>query len=145
MVINESKRKLGRRRILKALFAFIAGVVAWPLARYLSSSSSPEPMGKDIELSVDPEKESAGKDSFIVMFNGRPVLVIKTDDAWSAFDGICTHMGCPLHYDDDTGNISCACHEGQYDLAGRVVSGPPPKALKVYRVERREGSLVIHY
>jgi Rieske Fe-S protein len=29
----------------------------------------------------------------------------------------------------------CPCHNGRFDLAGNVISGPPPAPLEVYQVD----------
>ena len=43
----------------------------------------------------------------------------------------CTHLGCPVTWRSATSKYHCACHGGQFDEAGRVVAGPPPRALDV--------------
>jgi len=37
----------------------------------------------------------------------------------------CTHEGCTVRYKADESIIWCACHNGRFDLDGRVLSGPP--------------------
>ena len=46
---------------------------------------------------------------------------------------------------EDLRQIWCACHNGLYDLAGRNVSGPPPRPLEVFEVHdiRQAVSLVV--
>jgi cytochrome b6-f complex iron-sulfur subunit len=50
---------------------------------------------------------------------------------------VCTHLECTVQYKIDTAQLWCACHNGLYDLSGRVVSGPPPRALDVFTVNVR--------
>jgi Rieske Fe-S protein len=48
-----------------------------------------------------------------------------------------THLECTVQYKTDTSQIWCACHNGLFDLAGNVVSGPPPRALTALAVNLR--------
>ncbi len=80
----------------------------------------------------------------MVRFGSRPVLLIRTSDSeWRAFDGTCTHLNCTVQYQQDGRQIWCACHNGFYDLNGKVVSGPPPRALTQYDVHVRGDEVVI--
>jgi Rieske Fe-S protein len=38
-------------------------------------------------------------------------------------------------YDAASGTMYCPCHNGRFDMNGRVVAGPPPAPLEVYSVE----------
>jgi Rieske Fe-S protein len=54
--------------------------------------------------------------------------------SYVAFTAVCTHLNCTVQYRDDLKEIWCACHNGHFDLNGQVISGPPPRPLKEYRV-----------
>lgn len=41
----------------------------------------------------------------------------------------CSHLGCSVVWERESGHFECPCHGGVYDDEGRVVSGPPPKPL----------------
>ena len=47
----------------------------------------------------------------------------------TAFDPRCTHALCIYRWADAERQFKCACHEGVFDIDGRVVSGPPPRRL----------------
>ena len=92
--------------------------------------------GKASDLRVNTSK--------IVKFGNRPALLIRLGDTdWRAFDGICTHLNCTVQYQQSSKQIWCACHNGFYDLQGRVVSGPPPRPLPEYAVRVRGDEVVI--
>ena len=42
---------------------------------------------------------------------------------------ICTHLGCPVHWDEGEECYFCPCHGGIFDIEGRVPAGPPPRPL----------------
>src|SRR6185369_13826005 len=74
----------------------------------------------------------------IFKFGSRPgLLVVDTQGELHAFNAVCTHLGCTVQYKADTSQIWCACHNAIYDLAGNVVSGPPPRPLEVLTVHLR--------
>ena len=41
----------------------------------------------------------------------------------------CPHLGCGYRWDDADHHFKCPCHGSVYDIAGKVVGGPPPRPL----------------
>jgi Rieske Fe-S protein len=127
----------GRRDFLKYLLR--GGLIAWlasvlyPVFAYLIP-----PKQAEVEISAvkvgklsEIEKESGT----IVKFGTKPVILIRTKDGeLRAFSATCTHLDCTVQFRKDLGIIWCACHNGQYDLNGRNIAGPPPRPLDEYRV-----------
>jgi cytochrome b6-f complex iron-sulfur subunit len=71
----------------------------------------------------------------IVRFGAEPVLLLWAgEDDYRAFAATCTHLDCIVEYQDAQRRIWCNCHNGEYDLMGRNVAGPPPKPLDAYKV-----------
>jgi Rieske Fe-S protein len=129
-----------RRRFLDALlavgFVSTAVAIAYPVALYLVPPASGEPetasvvAGKAAEL-----KPNSGK---VFRFGSRPAIVVRTsDNELRAFSAVCTHLDCTVQFKADTSQLWCACHNGTYDLGGNVVSGPPPRPLEKFAVNRR--------
>jgi len=80
----------------------------------------------------------------IVRFGSKPALLVRVSDTeWKAFSAVCTHLNCTVQYRDSTQQIWCACHNGTYDMNGRVVSGPPPNPLEEYAVNIRSDEVVV--
>lgn len=69
-----------------------------------------------------------------VLFNGEPVWVLHTKGGWVALSAICTHQGCIVKWDEKRRTLSCPCHAGLFDANGNVLSGPPRRPLKRFRV-----------
>ena len=56
----------------------------------------------------------------------------------------CTHLGCEVNYHPEKKEWLCPCHGSIYDVEGRPISGPAPKALHRVAVELQpDGSLMI--
>ena len=50
----------------------------------------------------------------------------------------CTHLGCPVRWFPDKGEMLCPCHGGIYDINGGYMGGPPPRNLYTYVFEIRD-------
>jgi Rieske Fe-S protein len=69
--------------------------------------------------------------SRIFRFGNKPAILINTaGGVLKAFSAVCTHLNCTVQYSQETKIILCACHNGKFDLNGKVISGPPPKPLE---------------
>jgi Rieske Fe-S protein len=133
-------RGFDRRVFLDAVltvgFVSTAVAIAYPVSRYLV----PPDIGEPGNSSVTAGKASALKPNSGVLFQfgTRPGIVVRTPDGEiRAFSAVCTHLDCTVQYKTDTSQLWCACHNGTYDLAGNVVSGPPPRNLDKFVVNLR--------
>lgn len=79
-----------------------------------------------------------------ITISGKPVFVIRLEDGYKVFSGICSHLGCIIKWESNHDRFYCPCHQGVFAKDGQVVSGPPPKPLEEYRV-KEEGKLIFVY
>lgn len=114
----------------------------YPVLRFLNPPPVAEAeVNEVVDGKVQDLTPNSGK---IVRFGVQPVLLIRiTDTEWRAFSAVCTHLGCIVQYEPKRKVIWCACHNGTYDLHGRVISGPPPRPLREYAVHLRDDNVVI--
>ena len=90
---------------------------------------------------VDDLPPNSGK---IFKFGDEPGLLVRTvEGEWRAFSARCTHLNCTVQYEPGVRLITCACHNGQFDLNGKNIGGPPPKPLQAYTVNRRGDEIVV--
>jgi len=74
-----------------------------------------------------------------------PMFVVRlAETEILAVSAICTHMRCVLKWKRDDSTFQCPCHDGAFDKAGNVLSGPPKKPLKQYPTEIRADEIVVH-
>ncbi len=78
--------------------------------------------------------EDQGKYRIFKFGNSLGIVLMTADGEVKAFSAICTHLSCTLQYRSDLSMIWCACHNGQFDLEGRNIAGPPPKPLEEFAV-----------
>jgi menaquinol-cytochrome c reductase iron-sulfur subunit len=64
----------------------------------------------------------------------------ENESTFVAFSANCTHLGCPVRWEEDAQLFMCPCHGGVYFKDGSVAAGPPPKSLVQYqvRIEKNE-------
>jgi Rieske Fe-S protein len=136
----------GRRNLIRWILGggFAASVVSflYPALKFMNPPDVPEAVVNETSVGkVGEFKTNAGR---IVKFGSRPVLLIRVGEGeWRAFSAMCTHLNCTVQYQETSHQIWCACHNGFYDLNGRVVSGPPPRPLEEYRVHVRGEDVVV--
>ncbi|RZL09949.1 MAG: hypothetical protein EOO89_21360 [Pedobacter sp.] len=47
-----------------------------------------------------------------------------------ALNPVCTHAGCIVKFNPSEVSWDCPCHGGRFDIDGKVITGPPMKALE---------------
>jgi len=62
-------------------------------------------------------------------------------ETFTLFHIHCTHVGCPVHWNDQAGRFFSPCHGGVFDVEGRVLAGPPPRPLDRYEYKIENGIL----
>ncbi|MDT4955571.1 MAG: arsenite oxidase small subunit [Acidobacteriota bacterium] len=71
------------------------------------------------------------------------ILVRARDGQYFAYGQKCTHLSCPVYFEQQHGRLECPCHEGGFDvMTGNVLYGPPPRPLDSIELEVREGGEV---
>ena len=80
----------------------------------------------------------------IFKFGSKPGILIKTASGdIKAFSASCTHLDCIVQYDGTQKAITCACHNGKYDLTGKNISGPPPRPLEEFTVNIKGDDITV--
>ncbi len=136
----------GRRRFVQVLLG--SGLLAsaatflYPVLRYILPPATTD-LGGDtvVAAKVGELKPNSAK---IFKFGSRPgLLLLGADGEYRAMSATCTHLSCTVQYRGDLRQVWCACHNGMYDLAGRNVSGPPPRPLELFDVHVRGEEVVV--
>ncbi|HEY7913000.1 MAG TPA: Rieske (2Fe-2S) protein [Blastocatellia bacterium] len=66
------------------------------------------------------------------------ILVRAADGEYFAYGQKCTHLACPVYYEQQRQRLECPCHEGGFDVrSGNVLYGPPPRPLDQIVLEIR--------
>ena len=114
----------------------VVGSILFPATKYLIPPPSGEANVSQLKLpfkradiEADPKKAKTFK-------FGRDlgIIVLSPTGELKALSARCTHLDCTVQNRPDLGVLWCACHNGQYDLEGRNISGPPPRPLEKFAV-----------
>jgi cytochrome b6-f complex iron-sulfur subunit len=136
-----------RRSVLDVLLGI--GAIGWiasivyPVLRYLRPIS-PQTGAGPVRLSAEQAGKLEREHSVIVREGSTRLLVF--EDAGQevrALEARCTHEGCTVQYVPGDSVIWCACHNGRFDLQGKVLSGPPPRPLARWTARREADGTVI--
>lgn len=118
------------------------GAIFYPIFQFMS----PPPIIEAMQNSVEGGKlaELPVNSGKIFKFGSKPGILVRTEAGeLKAFSAVCTHLECIVQYRPDTKQIWCACHNGQYNLSGKNIGGPPPRPLEEYKVNTRGDDIVI--
>jgi len=137
-----------RRRLLKWLtggFLSLWGFgFAWVIASFLKPLHSQGSLAERV-IKVGPLDSLPVGRAQLVRRGREPMFVIRTgEESMVGLAGVCTHLHCVLHWDDEQEQLQCPCHEGAFDVNGNVLKGPAARGLRRYRVETRLGEIYLH-
>jgi Rieske Fe-S protein len=129
----------GRRRFLNWFLATSAGAllasILYPVLRFVSPPQVPEAATNQVEGGLTNDPDLVEKGFKIVRFGAEPVILVRLSETdYRAFSATCTHLECIVEYRKSQNLIWCNCHNGQFDLTGHNVAGPPPRPLTPFRV-----------
>lgn len=135
-----------RRRFLDYLLGTTVvatlGAILYPIFRFMSPPQVVEAMQNSTTAGT--LKDLPPNSGKIFKFGNQPGLIIRTPSGeLKAFSATCTHLDCIVQYRSDTKQIWCACHNGQYNLNGDNIGGPPPRPLEAYIVNTRGDEIIV--
>ena len=129
--------------VLGSSLAGFAGAVLYPVVSYIFPPASGESVVNSVTLPFG-VSDLAPNSGQIFKFGNRPGIIVRTPSGdLRAFSARCTHLDCTVQFRDDLNAIWCACHNGQFDLNGRVIAGPPPEPLETFEVRLRGDQIVV--
>jgi arsenite oxidase small subunit len=71
------------------------------------------------------------------------IMVRTAPDIFVAYSQKCTHLSCAVYYSPKSNTLECPCHNGSFAVNdGRVLAGPPTRALPRILLESRDQELL---
>jgi cytochrome b6-f complex iron-sulfur subunit len=137
-----------RRRFISWLSRAFLGLwglgAAGVVGAYLKAPERGEGVAQRL-VPVGPLDELGIGEARLVRHGVTPFYVVRLDASRVvALSAVCTHVRCIVGFDRERKALVCPCHDGRFDLAGNVLSGPPPRALPTYEVSVRAGEVFVH-
>lgn len=101
----------------------------------------------DLDVAIKRDFTETVNDAWVESRTLKSVWLYTEDgEAFTAYNGRCTHLGCGYFFDDEKKVFHCPCHHGLFDLkSGEVVGGPPPRALDRLEVKVENGDVYVLY
>jgi Rieske Fe-S protein len=143
-------------KAIAGIAVFVGAAVAVPLAGFgiLPVLRKKEPGWSDAgsvkELSADVPQERRFDQ---MVKNGwqedkveRAVwLVRKRDGSVVAFAPACPHLGCGYRWFPAEKRFKCPCHVSIFDIDGKVLAGPAPRALDALETKVEDGRVLVRF
>jgi arsenite oxidase small subunit len=140
--------RVSRAGFLKALVLFGSVIILAPVSRLAQFLFVPTQTGPVTypRLRIANTKDIPVNESLFFQYphQDRPANLLHLADGFVAFDSLCTHLGCQVHYDkvavkgweSNPRQVFCPCHGGVFDpQTGAVLAGPPPRPLPKIKLE----------
>lgn len=137
-----------RRSVLNLLLTmgglgWLASVL-YPVISYLRPLPMQGPSGPVGLTRAEIGKVERKKFAIVPVGTKRVLVFEDSSGELHALDAKCTHEGCTVQYVSGESLIWCACHNGRFDLEGRVLGGPPPRPLAQHAVQRQaDGGITV--
>ncbi len=142
--INKSE-KIDRRGFFKNLWIALVSISLLEFfavgIAFLTSGGR-----KTLAHKLPPLKELGQIDDFppasVTAFRSNKLYLVRMEDGgFLALSLKCTHLGCAVSWNSDSGYFECPCHASSFNLKGEVISPPAPRALDIYPL-RMEGGMI---
>lgn len=154
------KNPLTRRDFIKAVAAGIGGLIAAlvgiPSVAYLLSPATQARMEDDALIPLGPLENypiavPTRFDFTRTKVNGWErtatnyglYVLRKSESEVRVFSDVCTHLGCRVTWHPEIKHYVSPCHDGHFDIAGNVLSGPPPRPLDEFVTKVEDGNLLV--
>jgi len=119
-----------RRNFIKFLPYILAGSFAYPAGKFLFFSDT-----NDTKVSVPIKDIKNG----ITHLQLQQLFIYKEGDVLEVFNAHCTHMGCILHFNQQSKQFNCPCHKSRFAIDGTRLRGPAKRDLDkiTYKIKNK--------
>ena len=142
---NKTNEKMPRRRFIKVLWIALISVSVLEffsvIIAFLTSGGRKSGASERPKMKVLAKVEDIPFDSVTAFRSDRLYLVRMKDGGLLALSLQCTHLGCAISWNKDSGEFDCPCHASSFNTIGEVISPPAPRALDTYAL-KIEGGLI---
>jgi cytochrome b6-f complex iron-sulfur subunit len=126
-----------RRHFLRQAACATGLVVALPslsLAADEKADDAPEKISDDVVLKTGEHKalNKIGGSEVVATEAGKLIVARTGESSFAACSAICPHKGAQLEYDHGGKKFVCPLHHSEFDLNGKLLSGPAKTNLKSY-------------
>jgi cytochrome b6-f complex iron-sulfur subunit len=138
MAREKDKAQPDRRSFLNILWIVLGGVALMEFVAvafaFLRPRKSKTP-GKDTDSIITAGAvDRFAPNSVTAFVRGKFYLARLEDGGFLALSRTCTHLGCSVPWVEKEMKFACPCHGSAFDITGRVIEAPAPRALDIYPI-----------
>jgi Rieske Fe-S protein len=133
-----------RRSFLNGFLGFgflgLLGYILYPIKKFLLKGLEYEDP-KSVSVPEEEIRNGIEKIGYHIFMYGKREAIVFSDERdgrLKAFFATCTHADCTVRYVPKEKKFWCACHNGYYDIDGKVIEGPPPKPLRALDINKNQ-------
>ena len=113
--------------MLAVLTGFAGTAIAYLMPRRGKAGAGAALSGRAGVLRVEDIDDGQGT---VARGGSGKILVIRQGTDLIGLHATCTHLGCTVAWNGETGQVECPCHGARFDLRGQVLSGPAREPLQ---------------
>ncbi len=146
---DERKQAMGENHSRRDVLSYLLGTgvaAGFGIGGYFGFKFVVPPKGQNRPVDVLIRKQSDLPDGAayeFTDFRGQLVTLLNRQGTIRAFSSVCPHLGCKVVWEADKNRFFCPCHVGVFDPEGQVVSGPPPRPMKEFPVNLKDGYIYV--
>lgn len=133
--------KFDRRKFIKRIIIAAASIEAIFLIK--GGVSKVGHLDKEKELFNAGRVDSFKKNKTYPFATGQFFLRRFEDGGFLAMSVKCTHLGCVVNTNLETGGFNCPCHRSQFNRYGEVLMAPATRPLDLFPITIEKGELFI--
>lgn len=133
-----NQRKPSRRSFLNVLWLMLGGValaefvaVAFAFLKPRKSKAGRKSPDAIVTAGAVERFEPGSVTAFV---RGKFYLARLEDGGFLALSRSCTHLGCSVPWLGKEKKFACPCHGSTFDITGRVIDAPAPRALDMFPI-----------
>lgn len=81
--------------------------------------------------------------SVTLIGKGHLYLTRLDDGGFLAISRKCTHLGCAVPWIVESKQFECPCHASVFDITGKVIKAPAPRALDLFPISFKRDMIMI--
>ena len=127
-----------RRSFLKILWIILGGVALAEFVAVAFAFLRPRKLktsGEDADSIITAGAvERFTPNSVTAFVRGKFYMARLEDGGFLALSRTCTHLNCSVPWIEKEMKFACPCHGSTFDITGRVIDAPAPRALDIYPI-----------
>jgi len=144
---KDESKAVSRRGFIKTLWIALISIslleIAGTIIAFLTSGGRKSSTYNQPALKVLGRLDDIPNGSVTAFRIDKLYLVRMADGGLLALSLQCTHLGCAISWNKDSGQFDCPCHASSFSMGGEVISPPAPRALDTYPLTIEGGQIKV--